>query len=95
MARLGVSRYTSALRLTVTFDMQALARFTGGFSSTRLNGDTEFGESSLSIDAGLTNWLAGAVIQNDGYRSKTFPVFNYVYTVPGVFAQIETRLPTI
>lgn len=54
--------------------------------------DTEFGEASVSIDAGATNWLAGAAIQSDGYRSKTFPVFNYVYTVPGLFAQVETKV---
>lgn len=54
--------------------------------------DTVFGEASLSVDAGNTNWLAGAALQFDGYRSRRFPTFNYNYTVPGLFAQVETEV---
>jgi outer membrane receptor for ferrienterochelin and colicins len=39
-----------------------------------------------------TTWLAGAAYQVDSYRSRTFPVFNYTYRVPAIFAQAEHKL---
>lgn len=50
---------------------------------------TLFGEASLSGEAGVLNWLAGAAIQSDSYRSKTFALFDYTFTVPALFAQAE------
>lgn len=50
---------------------------------------TLFGEASLSGQAGTLNWLAGTAIQSDSYRSKTFSIFDYTYTVPALFAQAE------
>lgn len=50
---------------------------------------TLFAEASLSGGAAGTSWLAGAAIQQDRYRSATFPVFNYTYTVPALFGQVE------
>jgi iron complex outermembrane receptor protein len=51
--------------------------------------DTLFGETSFAAGSERTSWLIGAAIQRDSYRSETFPAFNYGYTVPGLFAQIE------
>lgn len=50
---------------------------------------TLFGEVSLSGGAGATTWLAGAAIQRDAFRSETFAAFDYTYSDPGLFAQVE------
>jgi iron complex outermembrane receptor protein len=50
---------------------------------------TAFAEASLSGDLGATNWVAGLAYQTDGFRSETFPAFDYTYRVPGAFAQVE------
>ncbi|SFR97225.1 TonB-dependent receptor plug domain-containing protein [Sphingomonas jatrophae] len=49
-------------------------------------------EVSLGGGQGATRWLAGAAYQNDAYRSRTFPVFDYSYHVPALFAQAEHTL---
>ncbi|MDX2210082.1 MAG: TonB-dependent receptor [Sphingopyxis sp.] len=51
--------------------------------------DTLFGEVSISGGAEGTSWLAGAAVQSDAFRSETFPLFDYSYTAPGLFAQVE------
>lgn len=51
--------------------------------------DTLFGEASFSAGSDRTTWLVGAAVQRDTYRSETFPAFDYTYTVPGLFAQVE------
>lgn len=51
--------------------------------------DTLFGEVSVSGGTGGTSWLAGAAVQRDAFRSKTFSAFDYSYTAPGLFAQVE------
>lgn len=48
-----------------------------------------FGEASFAAKAGRTAWLAGAAFQADLFRSRAFPAFNYSYTVPALFAQLE------
>ncbi|WP_334182248.1 TonB-dependent receptor plug domain-containing protein [Novosphingobium sp.] len=53
---------------------------------------TAFAEASLSGEAGSTSWLAGAAFQMDDYRSRQFGTFDYRYTVPALFAQIEQRV---
>lgn len=50
---------------------------------------TGFGEVSLSGQSGATAWVGGLAYQADGFRSETFPTFDYTYEVPGVFGQIE------
>lgn len=50
---------------------------------------TLFAEASLSGKAGDTNWVGGVAWQQDSFRSRTFPAFDYTYRVPGVFGQIE------
>lgn len=48
-----------------------------------------FGEASVSGGNGATSWVGGIAFQSDGFRSETFPAFDYTYDVPGVFAQVE------
>ncbi len=50
---------------------------------------TLFAEASLAGEAGRTSWVAGVAYQADSYRSETFPVFDYDFSVPGVFVQAE------
>jgi outer membrane receptor for ferrienterochelin and colicins len=54
--------------------------------------DTAFAEASFASEPGDTSWLAGIAVQRDGYDSDTFPAFNYTFTTPGVFAQVEQQL---
>jgi len=46
-------------------------------------------EASFAAASGDTSWLFGAAVQADAYTSDTFPGFDYDYTTPGVFAQVE------
>lgn len=46
-------------------------------------------ETSVSLDAWGLTWLVGAAVQNETYRSEAFPIFDYDFTTPGVFAQVE------
>lgn len=46
-------------------------------------------EASLSADALGATWLGGLAIQSDEYASDAFPVFDYSYDAPAVFAQVE------
>ena len=48
-----------------------------------------FSEASVSGGSGATSWVGGIAFQSDGFRSETFPAFDYTYDVPGVFAQLE------
>ncbi|MDQ3287601.1 MAG: TonB-dependent receptor [Pseudomonadota bacterium] len=54
--------------------------------------DTVFGEASYGSGLGDTTWLAGAALQSDSFRSRTYPAFDYRYTVPALFAQAEHAL---
>lgn len=51
--------------------------------------DTQFGEASLAGTAGATSWVAGLAYQRDDYHSRSFPLLDYHYRVPGLFAQVE------
>jgi iron complex outermembrane receptor protein len=53
---------------------------------------TGFAEVSYASGFGDTIWLAGAAVQSDRFESRAFPMFDYRYTVPGVFAQAEHTL---
>lgn len=53
--------------------------------------DTTFAEASFASLPGDTTWLAGVAVQQDGYDSETFPAFNYTFTTPGIFAQVEQQ----
>ncbi|WP_386811399.1 TonB-dependent receptor plug domain-containing protein [Lysobacter koreensis] len=54
--------------------------------------DTAFAEAAYASAFGDTTWLAGAALQSDRFGSRTFPAFDYRYTVPGLFAQAEHAL---
>jgi iron complex outermembrane receptor protein len=49
-------------------------------------------EISLGGRGGGTSWLAGAAYQVDSYRSRAFSAFDYTYSVPAAFAQVEQDL---
>lgn len=48
-----------------------------------------FVEASVAGTSGSTSWVGGVAYQSDGFRSDSFPAFDYSYKVPAVFAQIE------
>lgn len=54
--------------------------------------DTYFGEAALSGKTEKTTWVSGLAVQTDAYRSKTFPGFDYTFTTPGLFLQVEHDL---
>jgi outer membrane receptor for ferrienterochelin and colicins len=62
---------------------------TFGAEVERDDRDTIFGEVSATRTVGRHTWVAGAALQRERYRSRDLPRFNYVHTVPGVFAQAE------
>lgn len=49
-------------------------------------------EASLSAEALGSSWLGGLAWQVDDYGSEPFPGFDYRYSVPAVFAQVEHDL---
>lgn len=49
-------------------------------------------EASFSAASGDTSWLFGVAVQADTFSSETLPAFDYEYTTPGVFAQVEQEL---
>jgi iron complex outermembrane receptor protein len=50
---------------------------------------TLFGEASLSGRSGPTSWVGGVAVQSDSYRSQAFPAFDYAFTAPAAFVQVE------
>ncbi|WP_066044474.1 TonB-dependent receptor [Blastomonas sp. CCH13-E1] len=51
-----------------------------------------FAETSYTTKSGPTSWLAGAAFQADLFRSPQFSSFNYSYTAPALFGQVEQIL---
>lgn len=54
--------------------------------------ETALIEASLAGDSSTTSWVAGWAHQADDYSNEAFPVFDYGYDVPAVFAQIDQDL---
>jgi len=50
---------------------------------------TGFAEVNLSGSVGPHAWVVGGALQRDGYRSRTFPDFDYTHSTPALFAQGE------
>ena len=50
---------------------------------------TLFGEAALTKPAGRHTWVVGAAVQQDRYRSRDVPRFDYAHHVPGLFVQDE------
>jgi outer membrane receptor protein involved in Fe transport len=74
-------------------------------SATRQSHDHRFGdlleedqhetmliEASIAGEATTTSWVGGFAYQADDYESATFPVFNYHYEAPALFAQLDHDL---
>jgi len=45
------------------------------------------GEASLNGSNGRHTWVVGTALQQDGYRARDLPEFDYTYTDPSIFAQ--------
>jgi iron complex outermembrane receptor protein len=48
---------------------------------------TAFGEASMTGTGGAHTWVVGGALQRETFRPLDVPRFEYVYTIPGVFAQ--------
>ena len=48
---------------------------------------TAFGEATMTMPAGRHTLVVGAALQQDRFDSRDLPRFDYVFTVPAVFAQ--------
>ena len=49
--------------------------------------DTWFAEGALTGTAGRHTWVAGTALEQDGYRNRDVPGFDYRYTTTAFFAQ--------
>ncbi|HNP35366.1 MAG TPA: TonB-dependent receptor [Woeseiaceae bacterium] len=74
-------------------------------SGTRQSHDHRFGtllevdqhktmliEASVTGDTSSMSWVGGLAHQVDDYDSETFPIFNYHYNAPALFAQLDRDL---
>lgn len=50
---------------------------------------TIFGEAALAIPRGRVTYIAGAAFQREGYRNTDVAGFDYTYTIPAAFAQLD------
>ena len=53
---------------------------------------TAFGEATMTMPAGRHTLVVGAALQQDRFASRDLPRFDYVFTVPAVFAQDDVTL---
>lgn len=51
--------------------------------------ETVFAEASVTARSAGRSLVAGVAFQSDAFASETFPAFNYSFSVPGLFAQVE------
>jgi iron complex outermembrane receptor protein len=52
---------------------------------------TAFGEAALGGTAGSHTWVVGAALQQERYDARDVAGFDYVFTVPALFAQDDFR----
>ena len=50
---------------------------------------TWFGEAALTIPRGAVTSVAGVAFQQDAYRAFDVPGFDYTYSIPSAFAQVD------
>lgn len=50
---------------------------------------TWFGEAALAIPRGSATYIAGAALQQESYTAADVSGFDYTYTIPAVFAQLD------
>ncbi|KRB80829.1 ligand-gated channel [Sphingomonas sp. Root710] len=53
---------------------------------------TLFAEASLAGESGGSAWVGGAAWQEDSFRSRSFPAFDYSHRAPGLFGQLEQKV---
>ncbi len=54
--------------------------------------ETIFAEASVAARSDGRSLVAGVAFQSDAFASATFPAFDYTFTAPGLFAQVEQDL---
>ena len=50
---------------------------------------TWFGEAALALPKGAVTYIAGAALQRESYRSSQLTKFDYAYTIPAAFGQVD------
>lgn len=50
---------------------------------------TWFGEAALAVPRGRVTWVAGVAFQRDSYAAKDVAGFDYSFSVPAVFGQLD------
>ncbi len=50
---------------------------------------TWFGEATLAVPRGAATYIAGAVMQRETYSAEDVRDFDYAFTIPAVFAQLD------
>lgn len=85
-----VARFLTGQRKVVTFRSSGLGqshRHQFGKVTERDFHHTWFAETTMTGSRDRHTWVLGAALQRDLYRGRDLPLFDYTYTVPGVFAQ--------
>jgi outer membrane receptor for ferrienterochelin and colicins len=57
--------------------------------------DTAFGEVAVRGIRGRQTWVAGLAFERDAYAPQDVPRFEYVFTVPGAFAQYDVQMTPV
>jgi outer membrane receptor for ferrienterochelin and colicins len=100
---LGTRRVDGGAVARIALRSGRLLSFRGSFShksERREFGDvlerggrfTGFGEAVYQGTHGSHSWLVGGALQQDHYRGRDLPAFNFNYVVPAVFAQDEVSI---
>lgn len=55
---------------------------------------TWFGEAALAVPRGRVTYIAGAAFQQEIYRNDDVAGFDYTYTIPAAFAQLDVDAAT-
>jgi iron complex outermembrane receptor protein len=50
---------------------------------------TWFGEATLAVPRGRVTWVAGAVLQREGYRNRDVAGMDYTFSTPAAFVQAD------
>lgn len=50
---------------------------------------TWFGEASVLVPRGITSYVFGAAFQQESYRADDVAGFNYTYSIPALFTQVD------
>ena len=50
---------------------------------------TAFGEAAIAVPRGGVTWVGGLALQQDAYRAADLDGFDYTFTIPAAFAQVD------